>query len=160
MSAMQDIQSLDEARQLIRNLLGKANATNTKLQQATQHTRKNAEAIEKLSTSVQEIGKVVKMIKNIAGQTNMLALNASIEAAGAGEAGKGFAVVANEVKDLARQTTEATNMISEKVEEIQTNAAKAFDAAREITESIEQISFANGEILDAMASGQVDFEDN
>ncbi|MBF0446264.1 MAG: hypothetical protein HQL68_11815, partial [Magnetococcales bacterium] len=66
--------------------------------------------MEKLGKSGREIGKMVDVINSIAEQTNILALNASIEAAGAGEAGMGFAVVANEVKQLARQTSEATRM--------------------------------------------------
>ncbi|MCU1485421.1 MAG: chemotaxis sensory transducer [Actinomycetia bacterium] len=96
--------------------------------------------VSKLGASSAEIGEVIKVITSIAEQTNLLALNATIEAARAGEAGKGFAVVANEVKELAKQTAEATENIAGKVTAIQTDAKAATDAIGEITTVISQIN--------------------
>jgi methyl-accepting chemotaxis protein len=76
------------------------------------------QAMESLATSANSIGKVVDIINDIADQTNLLALNATIEAARAGDAGKGFAVVANEVKELAKQTADATGEIGSTVSSI------------------------------------------
>ncbi|BBO71129.1 methyl-accepting chemotaxis protein [Desulfosarcina alkanivorans] len=89
--------------------------------------------IDQLGKAAQDIGKVTEAITEISEQTNLLALNATIEAARAGEAGKGFAVVANEIKDLARQTAEATQEIKSKINGIQDSTAGT------VTE-IEQIS--------------------
>ena len=72
-----------------------------------------------LSAASADIGKVVQLIQAIAEQTNLLALNATIEAARAGEAGKGFAVVASEVKQLATQTSKATEEISGRIHAVQ-----------------------------------------
>ncbi len=94
----------------------------------------------KLGQSSEEIGKVVKVITSIAQQTNLLALNATIEAARAGEAGKGFAVVANEVKELAKQTTEATDGIRVMIGAIQTDSRGAIEAIGKIGAVIRQIS--------------------
>ncbi|MBF0193379.1 MAG: bacteriohemerythrin [Magnetococcales bacterium] len=111
-----------------------------------QHAQGSQEVMNKLFNSTLEIGEFVDIINNIAEQTNMLALNASIEAAGAGEAGKGFAVVANEVKDLARQTAEATEMIRGKTLEIRDITDDVSKANKEIVTSVEHINEANQEI--------------
>src|SRR6476661_3885689 len=87
-----------------------------------------------------EIGNVVKVITSIAEQTNLLALNATIEAARAGEAGKGFAVVASEVKELAQETARATEDISRRVEAIQADTSGAVDAIGEIASIIASIN--------------------
>jgi len=83
---------------------------------------------------------VVKVITSIAEQTNLLALNATIEAARAGEAGKGFAVVASEVKDLAQETARATGDISRRIEAIQTDSEAAVAAIARISEIIEEVN--------------------
>ncbi|NLH48144.1 MAG: methyl-accepting chemotaxis protein [Myxococcales bacterium] len=93
-----------------------------------------------LETAAKEIGKVVEVINDIADQTNLLALNATIEAASAGEAGKGFAVVANEVKELAKQTAQATDEITKQVEGIQNKTLDAVNAIRQISEIIQEIN--------------------
>jgi len=106
--------------------------------------------ISKLGVSSAEIGNVVKVITTIAQQTNLLALNATIEAARAGEAGKGFAVVANEVKDLARETAEATEEISAKILAIQEDSEGAVGAIAEISEIIAQINDIQSTIASAV----------
>ena len=75
--------------------------------------------VNALGNAAQEVGNVTETITEISAQTNLLALNATIEAARAGEAGKGFADVANEIKELARQTAEATLEIKGQIEGIQ-----------------------------------------
>ena len=96
--------------------------------------------VGKLGESSQEIATVVKLINGIAEQTNLLALNATIEAARAGEAGKGFAVVASEVKELAQETARATEDIGQRVEAIQGDTAGAVAAIEEISAVIGQIN--------------------
>jgi len=97
------------------------------------------ETVTKLGDSSAEIGDVIKVITSIAEQTNLLALNATIEAARAGEAGKGFAVVASEVKDLAQETARATEDISGRVAAIQSDTAGAVEAISRISEVIQRM---------------------
>ncbi|CAG35707.1 methyl-accepting chemotaxis protein [Desulfotalea psychrophila] len=127
-------------------------------------------SINKLSGNSDDIGKIIDVIVNIADQTNLLALNAAIEAARAGEAGKGFAVVADEVRTLAQRTQDATGEIRSMIENLQqgtkqTSAAMALSsrqtkesmakireagtALNEITDCIEQINGMNLQIASA-----------
>jgi methyl-accepting chemotaxis protein len=106
--------------------------------------------IGKLGQSSIEIGQVIKVITSIAQQTNLLALNATIEAARAGEAGKGFAVVANEVKELAKQTAQATEEIGQKIGAIQVDTKDAVDAIAEITAIINQVNDISNTIASAV----------
>ncbi|MBF0163367.1 MAG: CZB domain-containing protein [Magnetococcales bacterium] len=118
--------------------------------QANSKAQSTQEIMSRLANSAQQIDQVLELINDIANQTNMLALNASIESAGAGDAGKGFAVVANEVKDLARRTGEATRLIAGKIREIQSHTQEVALANQEIALAIERIDQSNLEITDAV----------
>lgn len=96
--------------------------------------------VARLSASSDEIGAVVKVISGIAGQTNLLALNATIEAARAGAAGRGFAVVAAEVKELARETANATDEVTARVRAIQDDARNVVDSLARINGIVEEIN--------------------
>lgn len=106
---------------------GANNATNT------------SERISRLATSAQKIGDVVSLIQDIAEQTNLLALNATIEAARAGEQGRGFAVVASEVKSLAAQTSHATSEIAQQIGDIQAASDGAVEAILSINETMNDV---------------------
>ncbi len=93
-----------------------------------------------LGTAADEIGRVIEVIEDIAEQTNLLALNATIEAARAGEAGKGFAVVATEVKELAKQTSSATDDIRKRIEHIQSSTQDAVSSISEISEVVNSVN--------------------
>lgn len=98
-----------------------------------------SEKVDTLGSAAQDIGKVTETITDISAQTNLLALNATIEAARAGEAGKGFAVVANEIKDLAKQTAEATGEIKQRIEGIQNSTDITVQGIKKISDIITEI---------------------
>jgi len=104
----------------------------------------------KLSHVANEIGSIVSAISDIAEQTNLLALNASIEAARAGDAGRGFSVVAGEVKELANQTSLATNKIREQVAGIQTESQQASKAMDKISATIKDINTYTAHVVVSM----------
>ena len=108
------------------------------------------QTIGQLGNAADEIGKVIQVIQDIAEQTNLLALNATIEAARAGDAGKGFAVVATEVKELAKQTAEATEDIRGRIEGIQSSTGQAIKSIGLISDVIQQVNEISRTIASAV----------
>jgi methyl-accepting chemotaxis protein len=124
-SVKEESQQTDKAQAITRN--------------AVQLAASSSKKVDALGSAATEISKVTEVITEISEQTNLLALNATIEAARAGEAGKGFAVVANEIKELAKQTSEATG-------EIKSNIASIQSSTNETVEEIRQISTVIAEV--------------
>lgn len=125
--------SVEEIDRQIRFSTGRSKDAATKADQTV-------ERVAALTQATQRIGDIVGIIREIAEQTNLLALNATIEAARAGEAGKGFAVVASEVKTLAAQTAKATQEISGQIAEIQHATDAATHVIAEITDAVREIN--------------------
>jgi len=100
--------------------------------------RQSAATIHNLGKSSDQIGEIIGVIEHIADQTNLLALNAAIEAARAGEQGRGFAVVADEVRKLAEQTTKATKQIAEMVQQIQQDSHGAVNSMANATKQVDE----------------------
>jgi methyl-accepting chemotaxis protein len=117
---------VEQSSKIANQAVGEADRTNT--------------TVEGLNHAAQRIGEVVQLIETIAGQTNLLARNATIEAARAGDAGKGFAVVASEVKSLASQTAKATEEIRAQIGEIQGATGQTVEAIHTIGATIRQMS--------------------
>ena len=124
----------------IREISDQASQANTVVQRASEIARNADGLVGQLSSGASRIGDVVKLIRAIAEQTNLLALNATIEAARAGEAGRGFAVVASEVKTLASQTAKATEEIATQIGAIQTSTEQAVESIRQISGVMADIS--------------------
>jgi len=110
--------------------------------------------VEALDEASAAVGEVIRIISGIADQTNLLALNATIEAARAGELGKGFAVVASEVKDLARETANATQKVSDQIAGIQASSkavATGIHTTSEIIGQLDAVQARMGEVLEEQA---------
>lgn len=124
--------------------------TNQTVDQAAAATKRADTRVGQLSESATKIGEVVSLIEDIAEQTNLLALNATIEAARAGEAGRGFAVVASEVKELAGQTAKATESIIGQIQGIQSETSDAVEAISEIDQVMKAVTSASSAIAAAI----------
>ena len=141
----------------------RSNEATTIAKRASEMIGTTNETVVTLGKSADEIGRIVEVIDKIAARTNLLALNATIEAASANEAGRGFAVVANEVKDLARQTADATEEIDFKITEIQQRASGAVTALHDIIEVIEEVDTVSqriGESVSLQLVATSEMEDN
>ena len=124
--------------------------SNEKSEDASQQAGQSVTLMGNLRKAVGEITEVVQLIQEIAEQTNLLALNATIEAARAGEAGKGFAVVASEVKNLATQTAQATERVSDRVAAIQKETDSASINMESVSKVIEELGSISAGIAAAM----------
>lgn len=125
-------ESLDSA-EIGGQIIGKTVSEMVAMAESVQGT---SQSMEQLNKRTDEIGSIVGVIKEIADQTNLLALNAAIEAARAGEQGRGFAVVADEVRKLAERTTTSTKEIAEVISTIQTDTRHAVDAMHRIVNQV------------------------
>ena len=135
----------EEAKNDTNSGLEKVRATVMRIKEQAEATREDAAKVFKLAEQSQSIGSIVATIEDIAAQTNLLALNAAIEAARAGEAGRGFAVVADEVRALASRTAQSTKEISGMVASVRADSEAATSS---INASIEQMNAVADEASD------------
>ncbi len=126
---------------------------------AVSKAQETSKKVNDLGNAAQAISKVTEVITEISEQTNLLALNATIEAARAGEAGKGFAVVANEIKELAKQTAEATLEIKNQIEGVQGSTRETVADITEICEVIGKVDETVGIIAAAVEEQSVTTQD-
>ncbi len=127
--------------------------------QATDAATEADATISQLSDSADQVGEIVELIQTIAQRTNLLALNASIEAARGGEAGRGFAVVASEVKELAMQTSRATEQVAEQIRSMQDRTGASVSALRSIAGQIQQLETTAVSIASAVDQQSVAGQD-
>ena len=132
--------SSNECKDLTHNSVGLVEQAVENIRAQSERTKVNSAHVANLAQQTQAIGSIVLTIDDIAAQTNLLALNAAIEAARAGEAGRGFAVVADEVRALASRTTQSTKEISDMIKSIQTDTQSASDSIAISVQNMEQVA--------------------
>lgn len=144
--------STEELSLSINEIESRAKNSGKQIEKAVSEAVTMNQSIDSLSNVASSIGEIVNLIKNIAGQTRLLSLNATIEAARAGESGKGFAVVASEVKNLANQTSEATENISKQITDVQNATGEVVKYIKIITDIIHDLEAELGSIFDALGT--------
>jgi len=130
--------AVEELSSTVSEIARNAESTRMEMASAVKSVEVAAGRMNQLDESGREIGKVVQLIVEIAEQTKLLALNATIEAARAGEAGRGFSVVASEVKDLAKSTAEATEVIRKQILGMQASTREAVSGIESVRKLIDQ----------------------
>lgn len=135
----------------VNEISGQVTEASDKANSAAQTAHQASAIIRQLSQSSERIGEISQLINTIADRTNLLALNAAIEASRAGESGKGFAVVAQEVKDLARQTAEATDEIGRQIANVQEMTRRAVTAIEGTTAGIDDLDGITARIASAVS---------
>jgi methyl-accepting chemotaxis protein len=136
--------------------LGQARDAVKAVNSATVEIKASTDIVEDLAVQVRDIGKVLDVIRGIAEQTNLLALNAAIEAARAGEQGRGFAVVADEVRALAARTQSSTGEIESMIGAVQSRADQAVVAmgkSQSLVTNTQTLAMATGDALEMIAEG-------
>ena len=144
------------------NGLGQARNAVTAVNSATSEIKSSTTIVEDLAVQVREIGKVLDVIRGIAEQTNLLALNAAIEAARAGEQGRGFAVVADEVRALAARTQSSTGEIESMIGAVQSRADQAVVAmgkSQSLVNNTQTLAQSTGDALELIAEGIAQIND-
>ena len=145
--ARRSLAAAETGRDAVQNTIGGMNTMRDQIQETSKR-------IKRLGESSQEIGEITELISDITEQTNVLALNAAIQAASAGEAGRGFSVVAEEVQRLAERSGDATRQIAALVKAIQTDTQDAVGAMERSTQGVVE----NTKLSDAAGSALVDID--
>jgi twitching motility protein PilJ len=145
--ARQSLTAAETGRNAVQNTIGGMNAMRDQIQETSKR-------IKRLGESSQEIGEITELISDITEQTNVLALNAAIQAASAGEAGRGFSVVAEEVQRLAERSADATRQIAALVKAIQTDTQDAVAAMERSTQGVVEST----KLSDAAGNALVDID--